>query len=264
VDFLHQLLWYFKPEGITYLIQTGGLAAICLIIFAETGFFALLPGDSLLVLCGIFAATPDPATGRALLPLWALLLVVPLCGILGDQVGYSLGRWAGRRIYTWREIRLLGIPLFKPVYLVRTEDFYRRWGVFTIVAGRWVPIVRTFAPIVAGVTRMPYSRFVPFNILGAFSWVWSMVLAGYFLPPLIHRVLPNFDLARNIDKIALLIVFLSVLPIAFTLWRERREAKDSGAAASRAEGKPEVRALRVPRKRPSARRREQHPKSKNP
>jgi membrane-associated protein len=227
VEFLHQLLWYLKPEGITYLIQTGGLLAICLIIFSETGFFALLPGDSLLVLCGIFAATPDPATGQPLLPLWALLSIVPLCGIAGDQVGYTLGRWAGRKLYSWREIWLGPVPIFKPVWLQRTEDFYGRWGVFTIVVGRWVPIVRTFAPIVAGVIKMPYKTFIPFNIIGAFTWVWSMVLAGYFLPPMIQKAWPGFDLAKNIDKIALGIVFLSLLPIAFTIWKERNSKPSS-------------------------------------
>lgn len=220
MDLLHQLLWYLKPEGITHLIQTGGLLAICLVIFSETGFFALLPGDSLLVLCGILAATPDPVTGQALIPLWELLTIVPLCAVLGDQVGYSVGRWVGQAIYGWRAISLGPVPIFKPAWLKRTEGFYSRWGVFTIVAGRWVPIVRTFAPIVAGVIKMPYKRFIPFNIVGAFSWVWSMVLAGYLLPPLIHQVWPLFDLAKNIDKIALVVVFLSILPVGYTLWKE--------------------------------------------
>jgi membrane-associated protein len=216
------LLYYLKPEGITHLIQVGGLLAICLIIFAETGFFALLPGDSLLVLCGIFAATLDPATGHNLLSLAALLALVPLCAILGDQVGYSVGRLVGPPIYRWRELKLGPLPVFRPAWLKRTEDFYHRWGVFTVVMGRWVPIVRTFAPIVAGVTKMPYKRFIPFNILGAVTWVWSMVLAGYFLPPLIKQAWPDFDLARHIDKIAVLVVILSILPIVYTVWKERK------------------------------------------
>jgi membrane-associated protein len=213
-----------KPEGISHLIQTFGLLGICLIIFAETGFFALLPGDSLLVLCGIFAATLDPATQQPLLSLAALLLVVPFCAVIGDQVGFWLGSWLGRAIYGWRDLHLLGIPVFKRAYLLRTEDFYARWGSFTIVAGRWVPIVRTFAPIVAGITKMPFRSFITFNVAGAITWVWSMVLAGYFMPPLLQKLWPGFDLARNIDKIALGIVFLSLLPIAFTLWKERQEA----------------------------------------
>jgi membrane-associated protein len=229
MDFVHQLLWYLKPEGISHLIQTGGLLAICLVIFAETGFFALLPGDSLLVLCGIFAATLAPGTNQPLLSLAALMTVVPLCAVLGDQVGYSVGRWAGPALYRWRELKVGPIPIFRPGWLRRTEDFYSRWGVFSIVVGRWVPIVRTFAPIVAGVTKMPYKRFIPFNIVGALTWVWSMVLAGYFLPPILKQVWPNFDLATNIDKIAIAVVILSLLPIAFTVWREHQESLEGRA-----------------------------------
>lgn len=220
---IHELLWYLKPEGITYIIQTFGMTGICLIVFAETGVFAILPGDSLLVLCGVFAATKGP-DGLPLLPLWALLLIVPLCGVAGDQVGYSIGRWAGTKIYGWKEVRLGPLPLFRPAWLKRTEDFYHRWGVFSIVMGRWVPIVRTFAPIVAGVTNMPYSRFIPFNIIGAFTWVWSMVLTGYYLDAALKKVWPGFDLAANIDKIAVLVVLLSLLPIVYTVIKERREA----------------------------------------
>ena len=224
MEIVQQLLWFLKPEGIQWLISTGGLPVICLIIFAETGFFALLPGDSLLVLCGIIAATPG-ADGQPLLPLWALLAIVPACAILGDQVGYWIGSWFGKTLYTWPEKSLLGIPVYRRAYLTRTEDFYARWGTFFIVAGRWVPIVRTFAPIVAGMVRMRFTTFITYNVLGAFTWVWSMVLAGYFLPPLLKTVAPGFDLARNIDKIALVIVALSVLPIVWTVYKEHQVKK---------------------------------------
>ena len=227
MEYVEKLLWLLTPEGIQWLIQTGGLPAICFIVFAETGFFALLPGDSMLVLCGIFAATIGE-DGRPLLSLPLLLGLVPLCGILGDQVGYWIGSWFGRAMYGWNDRSLLGIPVFKKVYLTRTETFYQRWGTFFIVAGRWVPIVRTFAPIVAGITRMPFRTFITFNVIGAFTWVWSMVLAGYALPPLIQRFVPGFDLASNIDKIAIVVVLLSVLPIVWTVYRERREAGRTG------------------------------------
>jgi membrane-associated protein len=229
VEYVEKLLWLLKPEGIQWLIQTGGLPAICLVIFAETGFFALLPGDSLLVLCGIFAATIGD-DGRPLLSLPLLLSVVPACGILGDQVGYWIGTWFGKSLYAWKDRSLLGIPIFKQAYLRKTEEFYGRWGTFFIVAGRWVPIVRTFAPIVAGIIRMPFRTFIVYNVLGAFTWVWSMVLAGYFLPPLLQRLVPGFDLARNIDKIALVIVLLSVLPIVWTVYKERRAAAEASPA----------------------------------
>lgn len=226
MEIVHQLLWFLKPEGIQWLIQTGGLPVICLIIFAETGFFALLPGDSLLVLCGIFAATPG-ADGQPLLPLWALLVIVPVCGILGDQVGFWIGSWFGKNLYTWPERSFIGIPIYKRAYLTKTEAFYGRWGTFFIVAGRWVPIVRTFAPIVAGMVKMPFATFIFYNVLGAFTWVWSMVLAGYFLPPILKTMAPGFDLARNIDKIALVIVAVSVLPILWTVHKERQLAKSN-------------------------------------
>ena len=132
-------------------------------------------------------------------------------------------------MYGWKDRSLIGIPIFKRAYLTRTEDFYGRWGTFFIVAGRWVPIVRTFAPIVAGIIKMPFRTFVTFNVIGAFTWVWSMVLAGYYLPPLLKRVAPDFDLARNIDKIAIGVVLLSLIPIAWTVYKERRAARSAAA-----------------------------------
>jgi membrane-associated protein len=226
MQFIHHMLWFLQPEGIQWLIKTGGLPAICLIIFSETGFFALMPGDSMLVLCGIFAATIGD-NGKPLLPLSLLLTLVPVCAVLGDQVGYWIGTFFGRAMYGWRDFGVLGIPIFKKAYLKKTEEFYGRWGTFFIVAGRWVPIVRTFAPIVAGIIRMPFRTFIVYNVVGAVTWVWSMVLTGYFLDSLIKKVIPGFDLAANIDKIAIAIVLLSVLPIAYTVYKERRAAKPS-------------------------------------
>ena len=221
MDLIHSLLFYLKPEGINQLIQNFGLLGICLIIFSETGFFPLLPGDSLLVLCGI-AAGQLGAGGQPLLSLWTLMILVPLCAIAGDQIGYIFGSLIGKAIYGWRERRIGPIPIFKQAWLHQTQDFYKRWGVFTIVACRWVPIVRTFAPVVAGVTKMPYKKFIPFNIIGAVTWVWSMLLTGFFLDSGLKRVWPGFELVKHIDKIALIIVLLSVMPIVYTVWKERR------------------------------------------
>lgn len=224
MEIVNALLWLLTPEGIQWLIRSGGIPAICLIVFAETGFFALLPGDSMLVLCGIFANTRGE-DGQPLLSLPLLLTVVPLCGVVGDQVGYWIGKKFGDSMHTWRDRYVFGIPLFKQAYLQKTHDFYGRWGTFFIFAGRWVPIVRTFAPIVAGVINMPFRTFITFNVAGAFTWVWSMVLAGYFLPPMLAKVAPGFDLAANIDKIALGIIFVSVLPILWTVYKEKQAAK---------------------------------------
>lgn len=224
MDVINQLLWFLKPEGIQWLIQTGGLPIICLIIFAETGFFALLPGDSLLVLCGIFAATVG-ADGQPLLSLTGLLTLVPLCAIAGDQVGYWIGTWFGKSMYGWRDVSFIGIPIYKKEYLTKTEEFYGRWGTFFIVAGRWVPIVRTFAPIVAGIVKMPWGTFMTYNVVGAFTWIYSMVLAGYYLPPILKQFAPGFDLAANIDKIAIGIIFLSLLPIFWTVYKEKQQKR---------------------------------------
>jgi membrane-associated protein len=217
---IHSLLFYLQPEGINQLIQNFGLLGICAIIFAETGIFPLLPGDSLLVLCGI-ASGQMGAGGQPLLSLWALMIAVPLCAIAGDQIGYLFGSLAGKSIYKWRERRLGPVPVFKQAWLHQTEDFYKRWGVFTIIACRWVPIVRTFAPVVAGVTRMPYKKFIPYNVVGGITWVWSMLLTGFFLDAVLKGIWPSFDLAKNIDKIVVIVVLLSVLPIVYTVWKER-------------------------------------------
>ncbi len=219
MELIHKFLWLFNPDGIRWLIATGGLPAICLIIFAETGFFAILPGDSLLVLCGILAV--PGADGAALIGLWHLLILVPLCAIAGDQVGFWIGSWFGNRMYTWPDRSFAGIPVFKQLWLEKTHSFYQRWGVFFIVVGRWVPIVRTFAPIVAGITRMRFSTFIAFNAIGGLTWVWSMVLAGYFLGGWVAETF-HFDLARHIDKIAAVVVLLSLLPIAWTVYKERK------------------------------------------
>ncbi|HNW93171.1 MAG TPA: VTT domain-containing protein [bacterium] len=226
MELIHKLLWMLTPEGITWLIQIGGIPAICLVIFAETGFFALLPGDSLLVLCGIFAATIGE-NGEPLLPIWTLLLLVPCCGIIGDQIGYWIGTFFGRAMYSWQDRSICGLPLFKTAWLRKTEEFYGRWGTFFIVAGRWVPFVRTFAPMVAGVIRMRFRVFITYNIIGAFTWVWSMLLVGYFLGGWVRTTF-GFPLERHIDKIALVVVGLSLLPIIHTFIKERRLAKGTG------------------------------------
>jgi membrane-associated protein len=175
LDPLHDLFWLLTPEGIQWLIMVGGLPVICLVIFAETGFFAMLPGDSLLVLCGIFAATPS-AQGGTLLSVSLLLAIVPLCSILGDQVGFWIGTWFGQAMYGWKDKSILGIPIFKAAYLKKTEDFYKRWGVFAVIVGRWVPIVRTFVPIVAGIIHMPFKNILPLTFWagspGCGAWCW--------------------------------------------------------------------------------------------
>ena len=229
MDFLHHPLLILRPEGIRFLIESFGLPAVCAVVFAESGVFPTLPGDSLLVVCGIYAATPALAGGRGALSLTALMTLVPLCGIVGSQIGFGVGRWAGQSAYRWKDTSLGFLPLYRRAWLLKTEDFFKRWGAFAVVAGRWVPFVRTGAPLLAGVTRMPYTTYMPFNIIGALSWVWSMVLVGYFLPPLVNPLLgglwPGFRLEDRIDVIIIVVVALSCVPIVYAYIQESRSGK---------------------------------------
>jgi membrane-associated protein len=230
MELLHKVLWLLSSEGILHVVNVWGLLGICLVIFAETGIFPILPGDSLLVVAGLAAATLT-AEGAPVLNLWTLLLAVPVCAIIGDQVGYSVGRFIGWAIFDWKEKRLGPIPIFKPEWLKGTEAFYERWGVYTVVACRWVPIVRTFAPILAGASKMKYRSFIPYNILGAFSWVWSMVGLGYGLKvglqAVIERFVPGFDIVKHIDKIALMVIVLSLMPIVLSVLNRRKHAQSN-------------------------------------
>jgi membrane-associated protein len=192
----------YDVEGI---IRWGGLLMLVVIVFAETGLMVgfFLPGDSLLVTAGVFAAAGH-------LDIRTLLAAVTAAAIVGDQVGYYIGYRTGPRIFR-REDSLL----FKRAHLVRAQTFYERHGGKTIILARFMPIVRTFAPVVAGVGRMEYRRFVTFNVVGGFLWVWSMALLGYSLG---HAV-PDID--RHIHIVIAVVVFLSILPAIIELVRSR-------------------------------------------
>ncbi|MBZ5495413.1 MAG: VTT domain-containing protein [Acidobacteriia bacterium] len=196
---------YHLLTDVQGLIQWGGTVLVCIIIFSETGLFVgfFLPGDSLLVTAGIFAAM-----GHLNLPL--LLTTVSLCAIAGDQVGYWIGRRAGATLYR-REDSFF----FRRKHLQRAHDFYEKYGGKTIVLARFVPIVRTFAPAVAGAANMKYRRFVTYNVVGGVLWVWSMLLAGFFL----SSAIPDVD--RHIHMVIVIVVFLSVLPAVIEVLRNR-------------------------------------------
>jgi membrane-associated protein len=178
------------------LLTWGGTLLLCVIVFVETGLFVgfFLPGDSLLVSAGIFAAAGH-------LGLLSILILVSVCAVAGDQAGYWIGRKAGRALYK-RPDSLF----FKKRHLAQAHNFYEKYGGKTIVLARFVPIVRTFAPPVAGAAEMNYRRFVTFNILGGILWVWSMVLTGYLL----GSAVPNIN--AHIRLVIGIVVFLSILP----------------------------------------------------
>jgi len=180
------------------LIRWGGYTVLVLIIFAETGLLAgfFLPGDSLLVTAGLIAAVEGDIN------IWMLNVFLSLAAIAGDSFGYWIGYHAGPRIFS-REDSIF----FHKNHLIRTQKFYEKYGVKTIVLARFVPIVRTFAPTVAGVGRMAYKQFLFYNVAGGIGWVASMTLAGFFL----GRSIPNIE--KQIHWVILVVIILSFIPI---------------------------------------------------
>lgn len=188
------------------LIRWGGYVVLFAIVFTETGLLVgfFLPGDSLLITAGIVAAAGG-------LNIWWLNVVLIVAAITGDSVGYAIGVRLGPRLFT-RPQSLL----FNPRHIERTRVFYERHGPKTIVIARFVPIVRTFAPVVAGVGQMEYRRFIFYNVAGGIGWVTSMTWAGYGL----GRVIPN--LGSYIHLVVGIVIVLSVIPIVIEIVRERR------------------------------------------
>lgn len=201
--------WLRTITDVQAIIQWGGVLGVALVVFVETGLFVgfFLPGDSLLVTAGILAAAGH-------LDLSLLLGLTALAAIVGDQVGYGIGRRAGEALYRRPDSRW-----FRRSHLERAHAFYEKYGAKTIVLARFVPIVRTFAPAVAGAALMRYRRFVTYNVVGGLLWVFSMVLTGYTL----GRVVP--DIQKYLHGVIALVVFLSILPGIIEAWRNGRAAR---------------------------------------
>jgi membrane-associated protein len=202
--------FYHRLRDLPALVQWAGYVGLTIIIFAETGLLVgfFLPGDSLLVTAGLLAA--DPAFG---LNLWLLGLILTVAAIVGDTVGYNVGKATGPRIFT-REDSLF----FHKDHLLKAQAFYERHGGKTIVIARFMPIVRTFAPVVAGVGRMRYASFLAYNVFGGVLWIWSMLLTGFVLAKTVPGV------AKHVEKVILVVVFLSVLP-GLVAWLRTRRAQ---------------------------------------
>ncbi len=193
---------YNVPE----LIRLGGMVGLIAIVFAETGLMIgfFLPGDSLLVTAGLFAARGD------LNIVWLNIALI-LAAIIGDATGYWIGLRAGQALYSRPNSFL-----FRREHLIKTHAFYEKHGGKTIVIARFMPIVRTFAPVVAGAASMTYRKFAVYNIAGGVLWVLSMTLVGYFL----GRTVPNIE--KNIHLVVAVVIFLSLLPGIIAWLRTRR------------------------------------------
>ena len=203
MDFsLSGLLGLLRDPG--PIIEWGGMPALAAIIFLETGALVpFLPGDSLLVVAGLYA-------GSGQLSILWLNLILPLCAIAGDATSYMIGKSLGPRLFSRPKSRF-----FDPAHLIAARDFYEKHGGKAIIIARFMPVVRTFVPVVAGAAQMPYTRFATFNVVGGFAWVLSMTVMGYFLG--------GFDFVRHhLEKLIILVVVLSVLPGVVAWWRARR------------------------------------------
>ncbi|MBV8518706.1 MAG: VTT domain-containing protein [Acidobacteria bacterium] len=206
MESIRHLLHYLSD--VRGLVQTGGYIALAIIVFIETGLMVgfFLPGDSLLVTAGLFAAKGD-------LNIVLLNLLLMVCAIAGDATGYFIGRRLGPALFR-REDSLL----FKKKHLIAAHDFYERHGGKTIIIARFVPVIRTFAPVVAGIGNMGYRRFAAFNVIGGTAWVFSMTMIGYLLV----TIFPATE--KHIETVIIVVIALSLLPGVIEWLRARRSA----------------------------------------
>lgn len=223
-----------------FYIENGGLWLLLFVVFAETGLFAgfFLPGDSLLFVAGIFAT--EMGEGQNIRPglaseflqlvglghvtnewiqLLVLIVLISFAGILGNIAGYWFGKKVGPAIYHWKDSML-----FKQKYLKQAHDFYEKHGAIAIVGARFLPFIRTFAPIIAGVVAMDRKKFMYFNIVGSIAWVSSMIIAGHFLQKIILEQFA-FDLKSHLEIIVLGIVFVTTAPVLYQIFfRSKKKA----------------------------------------
>jgi membrane-associated protein len=201
--------WLFS----TY--NTAVYFILFLVIFIETGLVIMpfLPGDSLLFTAGLFANQLNTTTGEPYLNLTYLLILLFIAAIIGDTINYWIGRKLGLKLIV--QLKFRGEKLIKQEYLDKTHEFYEKYGSKTIILARFVPIVRTFAPFVGGIAEMDYKKFFTYNIVGGFIWVFSLTIAGYFLGEIPW-------IRTNIEKVALAIIFISVLPIFIEIIKGRK------------------------------------------
>ncbi len=216
-DILHWIKSLHDPETFSMWLSTGGLFAVAGIIFAETGLLLgfFLPGDSLLITTGVLC---NPANPHYIQGLSIVLfhVVLTVCAIVGDQLGYFLGLKTGESVYKRPDGRF-----FKKKYLDQAHAFYGRYGRMAIIACRFIPIMRTFVPFVAGAAEMPYRQYLMWDIIGGTLWINSLLAVGYYLG--------QTELANRLDKVIVIVIFVSVLPMvigALKAWMGKQTKKE--------------------------------------
>jgi len=212
LDFIHRL------GDLRALVAWAGYVGLTAIIFAETGLLIgfFLPGDSLLVTAGLLASQPE----RFPLNIYVLGALLSVASIVGNSVGYYVGKLTGPHLFN-RENSLL----FNKKHLIKAHEFYERHGGKTIIIARFMPIVRTFVPVVAGMAQMEYRRYTLYNIVGGLAWIWSMLFIGYFL----GRYIPG--IAERIELVILVVIFLSILPAVIGWLRARGRSTEKPAVS---------------------------------
>lgn len=218
-EFLHYLNPKVLIETLLNVLGVYVYFGLFFVIFAETGLAVgfFLPGDSFLVVSGLMARVlPEK------LNIYYILASLLAGSILGDSIGYWTGRFMGKRLFNREDSKI-----FKPSRVEKAKQFFEKHGAKTIILARFMPVVRTFAPIVIGASGFPYARYLTYSILGGFLWIFSMVLAGYFLGTVVENAL-GIKLEDHIEKVVIVVVFLSLVPILIEYFKHKREKKDAG------------------------------------
>lgn len=211
---------FLNPEALIHAFGPWAVLGICAIIFAETGLLVgfIFPGDTLLVLAGVIAAKDSYGLG---MPIWLIALCIALAAFLGGELGYLIGHKIGPRIFERKDS-----GLFSSENVKRTNAFFDRFGAFAVILARFVPVVRTFTPIAAGVAHMHYRRYSLYNAIGALAWGVGITMLGFgigHIPPVARFV------EHYIDVILLAAVVVSVVPALLQVWRTSRKAKRANA-----------------------------------
>jgi membrane-associated protein len=207
----------FVQQFIEWIIHNGGLYFLLFVVFAETGLFIgfFLPGDSLLFAAGIYIS--DLAKQFFNVHYSVIILMVVIASVLGNMVGYWFGRKAGPLLYERKETWL-----FRRKHLIKAKEFYEEYGKATIFLAKFVPIIRTFAPIIAGIVRMDRPTFIFYNIVGSVAWVCSMMLGGHFLQAWVMEEF-GYSLKDHIEGITIVIIVVTTLPVLYKLFFARKK-----------------------------------------